>query len=205
MKKTMFFDLGNVVLYFSHEKMCRQIARYCETDEQTVHDTLFQKRWNEKYEVGDIDSWALFHHFAPQGRRQEKSLAGLLEAMSDIFTPNESIVPIIKELKKNEVSLYILSNTCEAHFSYAFTHYPILHLFDGFILSYEIKARKPDPKIYEFALHHADCQKEHCFYTDDIPEYIDGARQVGIDAEPYMSSDLLLEHLKKREFLPNNH
>ena len=28
MKHTIFFDLGNVLIFFDHQKMCRQVADY---------------------------------------------------------------------------------------------------------------------------------------------------------------------------------
>ncbi len=201
MKKTVFFDLGNVVLFFNHQKMCRQIAEYCNLKEEQIRDTLLHSDLAAQYESGVINSRDVYHTLYPEGNGSVH-FSGVMKAISDIFQVNDSILPIIKQLREQSISLYILSNTCEAHFSYAYTHYPVLHLFDGYILSYEVKARKPDPKIYLHALEKAGCSKEHCFYIDDVEEYVQGARNLGIDAEQYINSELLLEHLQQRHFLP---
>jgi HAD superfamily hydrolase (TIGR01509 family) len=70
--------------------------------------------------------------------------------------------------------------------------------FDHFILSHEIKAMKPDPRIYRAALAEARCAPGECFYTDDIAEYVDGARREGIDAVQFQSREQLEQEMKAR-------
>src|SRR3989339_1585249 len=127
--------------------MYSQIAAYCQMDVLTVKKALETQEWGKQYEKGDIDSWTLFHRL-PESIQGSKGFARWMESISNIFIPNNPILSLIKELKQNKIKLYTLSNICEAHFAYAYTHFPILHLFDGHILSYEIKSRAPDPKIY---------------------------------------------------------
>jgi putative hydrolase of the HAD superfamily len=200
MSKTVFFDLGNVILFFSHDKMCQQIALFCDLALEKVKSTIFLEGWGQRYERGLIDSREIYQHFC-QISSKKISFTGLMRAVSDIFEPNVAMNALIKELKKNDVRLLILSNTCQAHFDFAFTHFPILHLFDGYVLSYEVGSIKPEPKIFEKALDLAHCPKEACFFTDDMLEHVQSAQKLGIDAEVYSSTDSLVEQLKKRKFL----
>jgi putative hydrolase of the HAD superfamily len=96
----------------------------------------------------------------------------LMHAVSDIFQPNDPVISIAKLVKDKGHRLFLLSNTCEAHFNFASAQFPFLKLFDGYVLSYEVRARKPEKKIYEKALEIAGCQNKECFYTDDILPYI---------------------------------
>lgn len=200
MNKTVFIDLGNVILFFSHEKMCAQIADFCHIDIKDVKKALFVEGWGERYERGIVDSRGIHTHFS-EITKKKLSFSGLMRAASDIFEPNVAITEIIKQLKSNQVHLVLLSNTCEAHFDFAFTHFPILHLFDSYVLSYEIGARKPEAKIFEKALIVANCPKEACFFTDDVSEHVEAARRLGIDAEVYSAIDPFVEQLTKRKFL----
>jgi FMN phosphatase YigB (HAD superfamily) len=56
------------------------------------------------------------------------------------------------------------------------------------VLSYEVKAMKPRPEIYRAAVECAGCRPGECFYTDDIPAYVEAARSLGIDAVQFESA-----------------
>jgi putative hydrolase of the HAD superfamily len=76
--------------------------------------------------------------------------------------------------------------------------YPILRHFDAYVLSYEVGAMKPEPRIYAAAIEAAQCAPQECFFTDDIPEYVEGARQAGIDAVVFEGAEALERELRAR-------
>jgi putative hydrolase of the HAD superfamily len=57
---------------------------------------------------------------------------------------------------------------------------------------------KPDPAIYRAAISSAQCAPEECFFTDDIPEYIQAATLAGIDAVQFLGYASLVEELEQR-------
>jgi putative hydrolase of the HAD superfamily len=57
---------------------------------------------------------------------------------------------------------------------------------------------KPQPAIYAKAVEAARCLPGECFFTDDIPEYVEGARQFGIDAVQFESAAQIEAELRKR-------
>lgn len=195
MKKTVFFDLGNVILFFDHKKMFQQIATFCQIDVQWITESVLH--YLDAFERGALDSRAIYHILC-EASGKNLDFQGLQVAMSDIFEINQPIVSLIKQLKQNHVPLFLLSNTCDAHFDFAYTHFPVLHLFDGYVLSYKVGARKPEKRIYEQALAMASCLPEESFYTDDVPEYIEAAKQLNIDAEVFTHPNRLTEQLMAR-------
>lgn len=197
-KATLFFDIGNVLLFFSHEKMCRQVADLTTLPYQRVHDFLFKEGYGIEYEMGTVTTESLHRHLS-QASDQTIDFIELLKAAGDIFESNEEIIPIIEDLKSQGHRLILLSNTCEIHFNYAYSHYPILRNFDDRILSYEVNMRKPDKAIYQKAL--AMAQSTPSFYVDDISEYVQSARKTGLDAVHYKTPQKLREELCKRGFL----
>ena len=62
---------------------------------------------------------------------------------------------------------------------------PVLKHFDAYTLSYKLGSQKPAPAIYRDAIVKAGCEPGECFYTDDVQEYIDGARASGIRAAQF--------------------
>jgi HAD superfamily hydrolase (TIGR01509 family) len=61
---------------------------------------------------------------------------------------------------------------------------------------------KPQPEIYRVAIEKAGCRPEECFYTDDIAEYVDGARRMGIDAVQFVGAAQLEREMTERGILP---
>ena len=199
MKHTIFFDLGNVLLFFDMDKMYRQVADLCSLELPEVA-TLMQVLI-DPYERGLIDTKKVHADFAQLSHKKNLDYHLLRHAVCDIFKPNDAVIDIAVELKKKGCKLFILSNTCEAHFEFALSQFDFFKLFDGFILSYKVGARKPEKKIFESALVEAQCSREHCFYTDDIPEFVHAAKSLQIDAENYTTPKALKTHLHQRNIL----
>jgi putative hydrolase of the HAD superfamily len=57
---------------------------------------------------------------------------------------------------------------------------------------------KPQPEIYRAAIEAARCRAGECFFTDDILEYVEGARQLGIDAVQFESREQIERELHAR-------
>lgn len=184
MLKTIYFDLGNVLVFFSRPKMLMQVAECTGIGTQTLKELFLGRSWLQAYESGQMDSIGLYEKLRKHSSKLF-SLHELLHAASDIFTPNEAIWPIVKELKDQGKRLILLSNTCECHYNRIHSVYPILHLFDHKVLSFEIGCCKPDRRIFKKALSYAECPPEECFYVDDIPEYIASAKKEGLNGMVY--------------------
>jgi glucose-1-phosphatase len=184
MIKTVYFDIGNVLLFFSHEKMFTQLAQCVSLPEPDVRKLILETPNREDYEKGKIKTEDLYRQFRTRSSRAF-SIEDFHDALSDIFTPNLELWPVVEALKKQNIRLILLSNTCEGHFRYATSRYPIFKFFDHSILSYEVGAWKPEALIFEKALQEARCKPEECFYTDDIPEFIASAQRVGLPGAVY--------------------
>jgi HAD superfamily hydrolase (TIGR01509 family) len=201
MQKTLFFDLGNVLLFFSHLRMCEQIGQLLALPSCVVHKELTEKGFRDQYERGQITS-EMYHQSLCAVAQKHISFEDLLEATSNIFSPNWAMLPLLTELKRKGHLLLLLSNTCEAHFSFAQRHYAdLLRPFDGFILSYEVGAIKPEEAIFKAALKKTPAPPSNCFYIDDIPEFIEAAARVDIPGVVFTGIDPLIDELKEREFL----
>ncbi len=76
--------------------------------------------------------------------------------------------------------------------------YPIFRHFFGFILSYRVKAMKPDPAFYSAALEMAECLPHECVFIDDLPENVEGAKRAGFDGIVFESFPQLTEEFRRR-------
>lgn len=197
MLSTVCFDLGNVICFFSHEKMFSQMSECLGISVDEIKCILQNLKLQERYESGKIDTVQLYKTFASISPKTF-TLDAFSEAIADIFVPNTALWPIIEGIKERGLKLILISNTCECHYRWIAKRYPIMRLFDYNILSFEVGFMKPDPRIFQKAVEIAGSHPSKCFYTDDIPAFIESARRVGLDGEVYINVLLLKEHLKKR-------
>ena len=96
--------------------------------------------------------------------------------------------------------LALLSNTDPLHLAALETQFSFLRHFPAGtrIYSCRIGASKPAPAIYEAALQALGVQAREALFIDDVAEYVQGARQLGIDAIRFESPSHLREELAKR-------
>ncbi len=124
--------------------------------------------------------------------------ARFCEIWNCIFLPDPLIPESLLEGLRRRHRLLLLSNTNAIHFPMVRGTYPLLRHFDDYVLSYEVGAMKPSPLIYAEAIARARCAPEECFFTDDIPEYIAGARLAGMDAVQFQSAAQIQAELTDR-------
>lgn len=199
MIQTFLFDMGNVLVNFCHQRMCRQIAHLAGAAEETVRDLLMRGSLQWDFERGLLSEAEFFTELQtkldipPAVSQQTFSRAG-----SDIFTLNATLIPVLDELRLRGHRLVLLSNTSISHFKFVKSEFDVLQRFDDFVLSFEVGAMKPERKIFEAAASKIGCRPDECFYTDDIAAYVEAGRSFGFQAEQFTSTESLLLQMSRR-------
>lgn len=190
----VYFDLGNVLVFFDHEIASRQIAEVADAPIDLIRREVFHSPLQSDYERGLVSSEQFVQIL---GERIGKTLSyeAIMEAASAIFTPHHEILEVIHKLRQEGLRIGILSNTCDAHWTWLVRqNYEVLGpWFDVIALSYEMKCAKPELEIYQKAAAMAEVPAEKIFFTDDRLDNIEGARQAGWMVHPFTD----LESLKK--------
>lgn len=185
MIKLFVFDLGNVILPFEHRQIATKLYEQSRDKARFAPDEIFtfmferDKGFINDYETGRISSEEFF------GQLKERyKLDITFEAFRDIWNPifweNPEVKDAILYLKSKGYPIFLLSNTNELHFSYIIEQYPIVHVMDEWILSFEAGVKKPDKRIYEMIFEKMDVDKDEVFYIDDIERYVKAAKGLGI-------------------------
>ena len=198
--KTCFFDMGNVLVYFSHEKMCDNIAALCGWSHAQTKTFLLDEGRQWKLERGEISEEQFHEDFCKASERKLR-IDALRHAAADIFCLNESIVPVLHQLKSAGKRLVLLSNTSVTHLNFIERNFSVLELMDDRVTSFEAGALKPEDRIYDVALSKAQCEPNECFYTDDIEPYIRKATTYGIQSRLFTTTEKLISDLKDLSIL----
>ncbi len=197
--KFIYFDLGNVLLNFSHPRMCRQMADVAGLTEEAVWQVLFTSGLELAYERGQIKTDEFYEQFCREtGTRPDFDRLRL--AACDIFSVHVGTKRVLSQVLAAGYRLGLLSNTNEMHWNYfargRFAMIPTA--FEQVVLSFEVGAIKPEPAIYEAAVERAGVSPNEIFFTDDVVGHVDGARALGIDAVQFTTPAALLDALIER-------
>lgn len=183
MIKVFVFDLGNVILPFDHRKIPERLLEWSQNKENLNSNEMFEYIFGMEnglinpYEEGTISTEDFFKIISKRYalRMELEDFKGI---WAPIFKEDKDVNRIIVNLKEMGYQLFILSNTNEMHFNYIKETYPIVHLFDEWILSYEIGAKKPKKKIFDEIFERADVSGNEVFYVDDTEPYIVKAKEL---------------------------
>ena len=196
MYKAIIFDLGRVLVHFDFKRGYRELETLCSYTAAEIPKRVASTDLVRRFETGLVEPADFVVEFS--------RLLGLhleydhfCRIWSSIF--EQTLVPdeMLQHLAER-YRLVLLSNTNVIHFEMVRKAYPLLNHFHELVLSYEVKAMKPDPRIYREAVAKAGCRPEECFYTDDIPEYVEGANRYGIDAVVFQGMDRLRMEMRAR-------
>jgi HAD superfamily hydrolase (TIGR01509 family) len=87
------------------------------------------------------------------------------------------------------------------HFEFILKHYEFLKHFQGWSLSYEVGAAKPDPAIYEHALSKTQIPASEALFVDDQLVNVESARKLGMDAIHFLNPAQLIQELQARNLV----
>jgi glucose-1-phosphatase len=197
MIRTVISDLGRVVLWFDNNIFLRKLAdragRPFDEVKAAVHGDLELLR---RFDAGAITA-ADFHARVMTVVGAQMPSDEFYAIYNDIFTTNPAAIEVLARVKGAGYKLLLLSNTDPERFGFVLRTFPAVGLFDGYVLSYELKLLKPDPAIYLAAAGRAGCRPNECVFIDDMEENVTAARSTGLAGIHYTPETDLDAELRK--------
>jgi len=181
-RSIVVFDLGGVLIDWDPRHLYRKLFAGDEAAMEHFLATVCTHEWHRHHDAGrslaegvrtlkDLhpDKAELIDAF---GTRQGEMLAGSIAGA----------VEILKELRDRDVPLYALSNWPAETFPLARQRFDFLGWFHGILVSGEIGAIKPEPRIYEVLLERFAIDPLSAVFIDDVAVNAAAARAFGIHA-----------------------
>jgi len=198
--KTIFFDLGGVIVPFDFKRAYARLEALGSCPASEITTRIRSTDLVHRFESGNIASEPFVEELS-----RVLELKVTYDEFCDLWTCIFLTDPLLPDRFLADLHtrhrLILLSNTNPIHFEMIRKNYPILRHFDDFVLSYEVGALKPASKIYQDAIDRAACRAEECFFTDDILSNVEAARTHGIDAVQFQSAEQLELELRARGLL----
>ena len=193
------FDLGNVILDFDFSLATRRLAPLCNLTQEEVFRRIASWDGIVPFEEGKIKPPQFFEAMQ-QWLNYPLGYEAFLSIWTDIFSENKEVSALVRRVLRR-VPVVLVSNTNRLHFDYCYRTFPIVREIGQFALSYEVGARKPDPRIYEMALVKFKIPPAEAVYVDDLEMLIQAGKAFGLDAILFKGAKKLEEQLQERGLL----
>ena len=197
MTRAIIFDLGNVIVPFDFSRAYQRMEEISGLNRDEIRRRISSAGLGPRLESGQIE---VEDFVARVNELLGTSLAyaEFRQIWVSIFD-RQALIPenLLLSIRKR-YRMLLLSNTNALHFGWLDETFPHLGHFHHRVLSHEVMAMKPDPRVYEEAIRRSGCLPEECFFTDDVAEYVQGARKAGMDAVQFTGLEKLLVDLRER-------
>ena len=196
----LVFDLGNVMIPFDYDLVTSKLDEY----KKGLGDK-FKKMYydnyhiHRSYETSKITTEE-FLEINLGWLDNEVTAEQFISAYCNVFTENKKLTGMLSSLKE-KYTIVALSNTNYLHQKYAWEKYDFIKYFDKMILSHEVGAYKPEPEIYKAVEDFTGESPEKHFFTDDVLEYVEGAKSRGWGGAQYSNHDAYIAFLKSIQII----
>jgi putative hydrolase of the HAD superfamily len=169
--KVVVFDLGKVLVDFDYGIAARKIAARGKLADIEVKSFLDHSPLLFRFETGALTRRQFFDEVC-KGTGFDGSIEEFGSFFADIFWEIPGMTEIHTALQRRSIPTYIFSNTNDLAVEHIRRNFPFFSNFDGYILSYEVGATKPESKIYEALERMAGRRGAEILYLDDRQENI---------------------------------
>lgn len=179
----IILDMDNVSLEWNKDKILQGISD-TKKDYLILDKSIFQSGLWERLDLGTMSREELVLKVVSMiGRTYQKKVEEVIWNWPNYIEIFTEVFPILSEVKKKGHRIFVLSNTSKVFYDLLEEQLsPIKELLDGFVLSCDIKAIKPDLAMFEEILDKYQLDPTNCVFLDDIEDNTIAAEKLGIKA-----------------------
>jgi FMN phosphatase YigB (HAD superfamily) len=195
------FDLGKVLVDFDYSIAARRIAARSTMPPRDIQHFIDHSPLLFRYETGLMTRAEFFEEI----RRTTGFLGDLDEFggyFADIFSPMAEMIELHARLRRRGVPTFIFSNTNDLAIAHIRRNFPFFANFNGYVLSYEHGAMKPDVKLYEVVERVAGRTQKQILYLDDRVENAEAGVARGWQVIHHQDPKTSIARVKELGLLP---
>ena len=199
--KTVVFDLGKVLIDFDYGIAAQKLADQGTLPAAEVRRFIDHSPLLCQFETGLLNPIQMFEEIRKQtGFRGE--FEEFRKAFCDIFTPIEPMIQLQARLRERGIPTFIFSNTNELQVEHIRRRFPFFQHFDGYILSYQQGAMKPDRAVYAEVERVTGNRGPEILYLDDRQENAEAGIAQGWQVIHHQSPETTLPVFSKLGWRP---
>lgn len=200
MIKNIVFDMGKVLVGYDAMRVCEHYIEN-DHDRKRIHTAVFISPEWVMMDMGLLTDGQALASICKRlpGRLHDAAALCLRDWHQYCMWTYEEMEPVVRELKEQGFGIYLCSNAAIRLLDCYQKVIPAVDCFDGLLFSAEVKCMKPQREMYEHLFRRFQLKPEECFFVDDVPANIEGARACGMDGYCFADGDRekLREALKR--------
>ena len=197
MIQTIFFDFGNVLAFFDHQRAIRELVKF--TDLPAAELMALSLRHVPGRRLRDGADQQLEEYVqGATGYGPARLLRGRIppSLLRYFLARNQEVCDLIPQLV-SRYRVVLASNTVDAHFNrYCADYNDVLRQFHHLVASHHAGPRKPDRRFFEYAHRHAKAEPGACLFVDDVAANIATAEDFGWKGILYQADGTLADKLR---------
>ena len=196
----IILDMGNVLLEWNKDKILRGVVK-TEKDYMILDKAIFQSGLWERLDLGTLTREELVLKVVSLiGSIYQEKVQEVIWNWPSYIEIYTEVFPLLARLKEKGHRIFVLSNTSPVFYELLEEQLsPLNEILDGFVLSCDIKAIKPDPKMFEEILHKYQLDPVNCIFLDDVKDNTKMAESLGIKAYQVKQRSYVVDILQRFE------
>jgi epoxide hydrolase-like predicted phosphatase len=183
----LIFDFGRVLFRWRPAELLRQVLPELCPDAATTGalvDNFFQGYGGDwgRFDRGDIEVEALTRAIAVRLGLTTDQVAAVIAAVPGELSPIPESVALLRRLHAAGHRLFYLSNMPAQFADHLERSHDFMSCFDAGVFSARVGLVKPEPAIFELALHRFGLAAGEAIFLDDHPANVAAARAIGLRA-----------------------
>ena len=196
MIKNIIFDFGAVLVDWNPRYVFDPWFKEDKDRENFFLTNVCNSEWNAQMDAGKPFQTAveerigMFPEWETEIRMYKEKWMGMMgDAIPGMYE-------LVKKYKEKGYGIYGLTNWSSETFYRVEPLYPVFGLLDGKIVSGDVKALKPDARIFKMLTDKYNLKPEECVFIDDNPANTAGADAAGIRGILFTGASALENELK---------
>ncbi len=193
--KAIFFDLGGVIVRTEFQAPRQQLADRLGMEYDDLNKIVFDSETGIRATIGEISSE---EHWAFVLQRLKRP-ASELEAIRQEFFAGDIVDRTLLDYIRSLHGKYktgLISNAWSDLRDFIIRE-KFEDAFDALIISAEVGAAKPEPKIFQIALEQFGVRPSEAVFVDDFYPNVEGCEKAGMRGIHFRERETALQQLQK--------
>ena len=192
----VIYDLGGVLFRWNPAEIVRGFYADEASRSVAAREIFAHPDWLE-LDRGTLAEEAAVRGIAARIGRPEAELRALMNAVRDSLVPIDETVVLLHELANIPVPLYCLSNISVPNFEHLRQRHALFNLFQGIVVSAEVRLVKPDPLIFDHIAARFGLDPAETVFIDDSAPNIASAGARGFQTVLFRDAGQCRDELRR--------
>ena len=179
--ENVLFDLGDVVCNYVPDVRLAALAEQLGLVERVVRERIFDSGFSTRCDLGEYTAGEMWE-FACARLEWEVGYESFRDLWALAFTINPDVMTLAAEVASNRRVGLLTNNPMVLREALPILFPEIEELFSPILFSYQVKASKPDHRVFKWALDSIGSLPHQTLFIDDSQRHVDGAQAVGMPA-----------------------